>query len=159
MSDVFTRKIRSAVMAAIKSRGNRRTELKLAQIFRANGVTGWRRHLSLPGCPDFAFRSERVAVFVDGCFWHGCPKHGRNPRSNVDYWVPKLQRNRARDRKINRQLRDRGWRVIRFWEHSLRDERTVVERMLQLLTSERGHRVPPRLPARKHARAADSTGK
>jgi len=80
MADVFSKTKRSAVMAAIRSRGNKDTEMKLAAITRTHGITGWRRHLPLPGRPDFAFRKERVAVFVDGCFWHGCPLHGHKPR-------------------------------------------------------------------------------
>src|SRR6266704_3667265 len=96
MADVFSKKKRSQVMAAIRSRGNIDTELKLASIFRAHRIKGWRRHQRLPGSPDFVFRRERVAVFVDGCFWHGCPKHGRTPDSNRGYWLPKLKRNKQR---------------------------------------------------------------
>ena len=102
MADVFTKKKRSQVMAAIRSRGNKDTEVKLAAILRASGITGWRRHQALPGRPDFAFRRERLAIFVDGCFWHGCPKHGRKPTSNRTYWLPKLRRNRERDAAAKR---------------------------------------------------------
>ena len=82
VADVFTKKKRSQVMAAIRSRGNKDTELKLATILRAAHITGWRRHQPIPGRPDFVFRRARLAIFVDGCFWHGCPKHGRKPGSN-----------------------------------------------------------------------------
>jgi DNA mismatch endonuclease (patch repair protein) len=94
MADVFSQKKRSLVMATIRSKGNKDTELKFAAILRAHGVTGWRRHYRLRGKPDFVFPRERLAIFVDGCFWHACPKHGRKPGSNRDYWVPKLERNR-----------------------------------------------------------------
>jgi DNA mismatch endonuclease (patch repair protein) len=67
--------------------------------------------------PDVSFPRWQVAVFVDGCFWHGCPQHGNVPRRNLDYWVPKLRRNTARDRRIDVALRHAGWRVIRAWEH------------------------------------------
>jgi DNA mismatch endonuclease (patch repair protein) len=90
MTDVFSRKQRSQVMAAVRSRGNRATELKLILIFRVNGITGWRRNQRLPGKPDFVFRKERLAVFVDGCFWHGCPKHGELPAANRQYWCLKV---------------------------------------------------------------------
>ena len=106
-------------MAAIRSKGNKDTELKLASILRAHGIKGWRRHRPLPGKPDFIFPKERLALFVDGCFWHGCPKHGRKPSSNRHYWLVKLQRNKCRDRKVNRVLRNRGWIVLRLWEHEL----------------------------------------
>ncbi len=119
MPDVFTKKKRSQVMAAIRSRGNKDTELKLAAILRAVGITGWRRHQPLPGKPDFIFRRERLAIFVDGCFWHGCPKHGRNPDTNRSYWLPKLQRNRQRALEVTRSLEKPGWRTLRIWEHEL----------------------------------------
>ena len=119
MADVFSKRKRSQVMAAIRSKGNKDTELKLVAIFRANGIKGWRRHRPLPGKPDFVFPRQHLAVFVDGCFWHGCPKHGRKPDSNKNYWLAKLQRNKARDKKINRFLRKNGWSVLRVWEHEL----------------------------------------
>lgn len=133
MADVFNRKKRSQVMAAIRSKGNKATELKLASIFRAHGIHGWRRNEPLFGKPDFVFRRERLAVFVDGCFWHGCPRHGRTPSGNRPYWSEKLQRNRARDLKVGRVLRRKHWRVLRLWEHDLSDERRVVSRMRRQL--------------------------
>ena len=106
-------------MAAIRSRGNKDTELKLAAILRAAGITGWRRYQPLPGRPDFIFPRARLAVFVDGCFWHGCPKHGRKPGSNRGYWLPKLRHNRERDTAVKLTLCSTGWTVIRLWEHDL----------------------------------------
>ena len=119
MSDFLTKKQRSRVMAAIHSRGNRATELKLAAILRAAGITGWRRHHPLPGRPDFVFRAARLAVFVDGCFWHGCRWHCRMPKSRGAYWNPKIDRNKTRDKAVRSLLRSQGWRVLRIWEHSL----------------------------------------
>src|SRR5439155_5230684 len=121
------------VMAAIRSRGNKDTELRLAAILRTHGITGWRRHQPLPGRPDFVFRRERLAVFVDGCFWHGCPKHGRNPSSNRAYWLPKLRRNRQRDLETTRELRRLGWRVLRVWEHDLRKADLVAAKIHRFL--------------------------
>src|SRR5437660_2423289 len=95
--DVFTTEKRSKVMAAIRSRGNKATELKLATLLRINGIAGWRRHQNLPGHPDFVFIRERLAIFVDGCFWHGCSSHCRMPKSRLEYWRPKIERNIARD--------------------------------------------------------------
>jgi DNA mismatch endonuclease (patch repair protein) len=119
MADVFSKKKRSQVMAAIKSKGNRDTELKLISIFRLNGITGWRRNQKLPGKPDFVFRRERLALFVDGCFWHGCRRHCRMPKSRRDFWFPKIQRNKTRDREVNGVLRKAGWKILRIWEHEL----------------------------------------
>src|SRR5438132_256916 len=111
VADVFTKKKRSQVMAAIRSSGNKDTELKLAAILRVSRIAGWRRHQPLPGRPDFAFRQERLAIFVDGCFWHGCPEHGRKPTSNQSYWLPKLRRNRERDAAAKRALVKAGWQL------------------------------------------------
>jgi len=77
--------------------------------------------------PDFVFARQRVAVFVDGCFWHGCRWHGTRPQGNAAFWAKKLAGNKARDRRVNRVLRRRGWRVLRIWEHSLRDPKRVAQ--------------------------------
>lgn len=119
MPDVFTVAKRSQVMSAIRGRGNKDTELALAMLFRRNGITGWRRHAPIFGKPDFAFRQQRVAVFVDGCFWHSCPRHANMPVNNRDFWMKKLAANAKRDRLVNRTLKARGWRVLRIWEHQL----------------------------------------
>jgi DNA mismatch endonuclease (patch repair protein) len=119
MADVFSKKKRSQVMAAIRSKGNKDTELKLASIFRAQGINGWRRHQPLTGKPDFVFMKQRLAVFVDGCFWHCCRWHCRMPKSRRDFWFPKIQRNKMRDREVNSLLRKAGWKILRVWEHEL----------------------------------------
>ena len=129
MADVFSRSKRSEVMAAVRSRGNQATELRLITILRAAGLTGWRRQQPLPGRPDFIFRHARVAVFVDGCFWHGCQLHGRRPATRKAFWDRKLDRNAARDREVNRLLRRRGWRVVRIWEHALKAAPRVAARL------------------------------
>jgi DNA mismatch endonuclease, patch repair protein len=132
MSDSFTKEKRSQIMAAVRSKGNKTTEMTLIKIFRKHGVNGWRRHAPLVGCPDFVFREERLAVFVDGCFWNGCPKHLRNPKGNRHYWRRKIQRNRKRDVFVTRTLRRAGWFVLRVWEHELRGESQLVARVWKL---------------------------
>jgi DNA mismatch endonuclease (patch repair protein) len=129
MTDIFSKAKRSEVMAAIKSAGNKDTELKLIAIFRANGITGWRRNQKLPGRPDFVFRRERLPVFVDGCFWHGCRWHCRMPQDNRRYWQNKISRNAERDRTKTRLLRRAGWRVLRLWQHSLKDSDFLARRI------------------------------
>lgn len=97
-------------------------------LMREHGIRGWRRNSVLPGRPDFVFPGRKVAVFVDGCFWHGCPEHGTQPKQNAEFWERKLAANRRRDRRVGRELRSRGWQVVRFWEHDLarkREGRTV----------------------------------
>lgn len=120
MADVFTRKKRSEVMSRIRGRGNLSTEMRMIALMRAHGIKGWRRHRPLPGRPDFVFIRERVAVFVDGCFWHGCPVHYVAPRTAIGFWRKKIEGNRARDRRNTRELRRRGWRVVRLWEHDFK---------------------------------------
>lgn len=120
MTDIWDQSKRSEVMGLIRSTRNRSTELRLIECFRKNRIVGWRRGQKLPGKPDFVFREKRLCVFVDGCFWHGCPKCYRPPSSNIDYWSNKIERNKERDKLINRELRHRGWRVMRIWEHELR---------------------------------------
>jgi DNA mismatch endonuclease (patch repair protein) len=120
MPDVFSKAKRSEVMARIRSHGNKDTELALLRLLRRQGLPGWRRLQPVFGRPDFVFPKARVAVFVDGCFWHGCPKHATVPASNRAFWKRKLTANRRRDRLVNRTLRRMGWRVVRIWEHDLR---------------------------------------
>jgi len=96
-------------------------------LFRQHRIKGWRRHRTFlkPGGglryvrPDFVFAKERVMVMIDGCFWHGCPACYRQPKSNLRYWLPKIEANRHRDRTANQVLRKAGWTVIRIWEHQL----------------------------------------
>jgi DNA mismatch endonuclease (patch repair protein) len=122
-------------MASVRSRGNKDTELKVVSILRAHSIKGWRRNQSLPGKPDFLFRRERLALFVDGCFWHGCRLHLRMPQNNRGYWQPKIAGNVARDRATNRVLANAGWRVLRVWEHSLRKPDWIAARIKSALNA------------------------
>jgi DNA mismatch endonuclease (patch repair protein) len=135
MPDVFTKTKRSQVMSRIRGRGNKDTELALIRLFRTHRITGWRRHQPVFGKPDFIFRTARLAVFVDGCFWHGCPQHATKPRNNSAFWRSKFAANKSRDRLVSRILRSRGWRVLRIWEHELarKIEGRCVRRVLQRL--------------------------
>lgn len=119
MPDVFTKAKRSQVMARIRGRANKDTELALVKILRLYHITGWRRNQKVFGKPDFLFRRNRLTLFVDGCFWHGCPKHFKMPTGNRAFWKKKLAANKARDHRVNRELHRLGWRVIRIWEHDL----------------------------------------
>ncbi|WP_009965988.1 very short patch repair endonuclease [Verrucomicrobium spinosum] len=155
MPDVFTPEKRSQVMSLIRSTGNKDTELRLMLLLRAAGIKGWRRHalVTVPDTsrgatrpvlkvkPDFVFWKLRVAVFVDGCFWHGCPRCYVRPKQNRKFWDTKVTANRARDEKVTRQLRKAGWRVLRLWECALAAKqvnRTMgrLGRMLEVSTPE-----------------------
>ena len=169
MADVFSKTKRSEVMARIRSRGNKATEVALAKLFRRHKITGWRRQvlLSVRGSrgneaqtkngiaaivsrklvgassrrllqvrPDFVFSKSRTAIFVDGCFWHGCPKHETKPRNNRAFWQRKFLRNKQRDALVTCTLRKAGWRVLRIWEHELarKNEARLLRRIQRELT-------------------------
>lgn len=147
MADIVSKSQRSRMMSAVKGRGNKTTEMALRRLFRSSHVTGWRSNLSsLPGSPDFAFRTRRTVVFVDGCFWHGCRSCTRNltPRANSEFWQQKVLSNRTRDHRVDRQLRSLGWKVVRVWEHELKvaPEKAVdrVRHAIELV--EQGNKLP-----------------
>ena len=135
MSDVFTKAKRSDVMSRIHGSGNRDTELALAKLFRRHKIIGWRRNQKIFGKPDFVFPKLKLAVFVDGCFWHGCPKHATQPKNNRAFWKNKFARNKERDRIVNRTLRQRGWNILRIWQHELtrRNESRLLLRLQRVL--------------------------
>jgi DNA mismatch endonuclease (patch repair protein) len=116
-------------MSRIRGRGNKETELALVKLFRRHHITGWQRHQPVFGKPDFVFPRIRVAVFVDGCFWHNCPKHSNIPANNRAFWVKKLTGNAVRDKIVSRTLRREDWRVLRIWEHELRKPARVLARI------------------------------
>jgi len=120
MVDTFSKAERSRIMASVKSRNSKSTELRFISIIKDKGITGWRRNYMLTGKPDFVFPRLKIAVFLDGCFWHGCPSHCRMPSSNINYWNKKIEKNKIRDKKIAKALKMKGWQVIRIWEHEIK---------------------------------------
>jgi DNA mismatch endonuclease (patch repair protein) len=122
MADRLSPEARSRLMARIKLRGTGPEML----LRRALWATGLRYRLKLkvplPGKSDIIFPGPKLAVFVDGCFWHGCPLHGHLPKTREGYWEPKLARIRKRDTEANAKLQTMGWRVLRFWEHQVREK-------------------------------------
>ena len=108
-------------MRAIRSRGNRTTELRLRAAMVRRGIRGWTLHpKGVFGVPDFFFGECQIAIFVDGCFWHGCPRCGHLPKTNADYWLRKISRNQARDKAVNEVLALSSCSVIRLWECEVR---------------------------------------
>ena len=120
-------------MQAIRAKGNKSTELKMVKLFRENKITGWRRHLPLPGKPDFTFRNEKLTLFVDGCFWHRCPKCYREPKTNSDFWKSKIENNVKRDHKVTNELKQAGWTVVRLWECQLKKPERFLNRIKKKL--------------------------
>jgi DNA mismatch endonuclease (patch repair protein) len=121
MGDVYSRAKRSQVMASVRGRGNKTTEGRFRELAEEAGLWDWREHpKEVYGSPDFVFDAHRVAIFVDGCFWHGCALCRNVPATNVDFWSKKIQGTKARDEVVNRTLEESGWQVLRFWEHELK---------------------------------------
>lgn len=120
MSDVFSKEERSMIMRAVKSRNTNSTELTLIKLFREYGITGWRRTYPVKGHPDFVFLDKRLAIFVDGCFWHGHDCRNTRPSDNADYWKKKRERNIKHDQEITASFQKRGWTVLRIWECELK---------------------------------------
>ncbi|WP_424883335.1 very short patch repair endonuclease [Streptomyces sp. SLBN-8D4] len=104
---------------------NTQPELTVRRLLHAEGLR-YRVHYPVPGMPrrsmDIAFSKLRIAVFLDGCYWHGCPEHATHPRANAEWWRSKLDRNIARDRETTDHLIAAGWTVLRFWEHESADD-------------------------------------
>ena len=116
--DRVSKSTRSRIMSRIRSKGNLTTEKRLRAYLVQAGIRGWHMHdKSLPGTPDFVFDKQKVAVFVDGCFWHGCPQCGKRSKTHKKFWDEKISNNLKRDQKTRRQLRRAGWSVVRIWEH------------------------------------------
>ena len=114
--DRVPKDVRSRIMASVKSAGSGTTEGALAARLRRAGLTGYRKQWPVAGKPDFAWPGLKIAVFVDGCFWHGCPRCDRPSKSNVRFWRKKVEDNRRRDIRVARRLRRQGWSVLRIWE-------------------------------------------
>lgn len=126
MADTVSSRRRSEIMQAVRSRDTSLERMVRQQLWRA-GVRFRVNVKDLPGKPDISIKKLKLAIFIDSCFWHGCPEHGRIPKSNVDFWVQKIARNIERDKQVNNQYHKMGWYIIRVWEHDiLHDfERTI----------------------------------
>ena len=121
MTDVHTPAQRKLNMSRIRAK-NTVPEIKLRKLLFSNGIRGYRIHYNLPGKPDIVFIKKKIVIFIDGCFWHKCPVCFQEPETRKDFWMKKIQSNVDRDRKVNEQLKDLRWEVLRIWEHEIREE-------------------------------------
>ena len=117
MTDVHTKEQRSYNMSMVKA-SKTKPELKLRKFLKILGFTYQPKNIY--GKPDFADRKEKIAIFIDGCFWHKCPKCFKLPKSNVKFWREKINKNVERDKKVTRKLKKDGWKVLRIWEHNIK---------------------------------------
>ncbi|MFH2106705.1 MAG: very short patch repair endonuclease [Candidatus Micrarchaeota archaeon] len=123
MTDVLTKKQRSYNMSRIRGT-NTKPELIVRQLLYSKGSRGYRIHYELLGKPDIVFVNEKVAIFIDGCFWHKCPKCFNQPTSNLKFWIKKISENIKRDKRVNLLLKKKGWKVVRLWEHEIESDHT-----------------------------------
>jgi len=131
MADVLTRDQRRYCMSRIKGKDTK-PELRLRKFLWTLGYR-YRLKSRLPGKPDLVFSGSRVVIFVDGCFWHGCPEHRVYPKTNSDFWEKKLKRTIEIDQQVNEQLTKQGWKVLRFWEHEV--ERNLEECITRIISA------------------------
>ncbi len=136
MADVFDKNKRSEIMSRVLAKGNKTTELALISWFKIFGIINWQRSYPVKGHPDFVFRKQRIAIFVDGCFWHGHNCRNTRPRDNGEYWRNKRERNIQHDKEITALFEARGWKVIRIWECELKKKNlpATLERITSVLT-------------------------
>lgn len=135
MADTYSKEVRSKVMSRVKGRDTT-PELRLRRALHAKGVRGWRCHRkNVPGTPDIAFGPAKLAIFVDGAFWHGHPSKYWPGRTS-EYWDKKIARNQARDTAVNQALGAEGWRVLRFWDFEVEeDPQHCADRVIEALRS------------------------
>lgn len=130
MVDKFSKEVRSRIMSKIKGKNTRPELLLRKALFKLGYRYGLNhRFKELNFKPDLVMVSRRICIFIDGCFWHGCPKCYKEPKSNKKYWLPKIRRNIERDWEQNRYLKKSGWSIIRVWEHKLvkNSQKTIKE--------------------------------
>lgn len=133
MVDVLTSEQRTYNMSKIRAK-NTGPEVKLRKLLSAKGIRGYRIHYNLPGKPDIVFIKKKIAIFIDGCFWHKCPICFQEPETRKEFWMGKIQSNIDRDKKVDELLKNDGWAVIRIWEHVIKKEpEKAVKKIIALL--------------------------
>lgn len=132
MTDIFSKKKRSEVMSKIRGKWTKQ-EVCLHNYLKARKIRH-KMHPKMFGSPDIIFAEKRLVVFLDGCFWHKCPKDFIKPATRTEFWMKKINENVKRDKKINKELADKGWKVFRFWEHDTRkNPKKVASKIIRYL--------------------------
>jgi len=133
LTDVLTPDQRKLNMSRVRGK-NTGPEIKIRKLLWSRGIRGYRIHHNLHGKPDIVFTKKRVAIFIDGCFWHKCPVCFQEPETRKEFWMKKIQSNIDRDAKVDEQLKNNGWTVIRIWEHEIRKEpEKAIKKIIALL--------------------------
>lgn len=137
MADKISKEARSKIMSAIRSKGTKLEDRVSKELWR-RGYRFRKNVNTLFGKPDIAIKKYKVVIFLDSCFWHGCDIHYRIPKSNYDYWFNKIERNRARDKVVNEYYEQKGWTLIRVWDHEVKEDiEAVIDRIDRILQSKR----------------------
>jgi DNA mismatch endonuclease, patch repair protein len=133
LADVLTPEQRKKNMSHIRGK-NTRPEIKLRKLLWSQNIRGYRIHYNLPGKPDIVFIKKKIAIFIDGCFWHKCPLDFQEPETRKEFWMKKINSNVERDERTTKSLQEDGWKVLRFWEHDVRKKpEDVVEKIFRTL--------------------------
>ena len=132
--DRFSHRARSNIMRGIRSSGNKTTEVRFRMALVRNHISGWKIHQKgVFGNPDISFPQAKIAIFIDGCFWHGCPTCYIAPTTSKNYWKEKLTRNQKRDKDVTYLLSESGWKVIRFWEHEMKETKGPISLLMDMI--------------------------
>ena len=128
MTDNLTKEQRHKNMCSIKSTGTK-IEKDVSKALRRLGYRFRKNVKTLPGRPDIAVKKYKIALFLDSCFFHKCPEHFKKPKSNLEYWEPKIQRNIERDKEINEYYKTNNWHILRVWEHEIKKDfdKTIIK--------------------------------
>lgn len=128
----MTKEQRKKTMQAIKAKS--KLEDIVTKKLWSKGVRFRKNVRGMVGTPDIAIQKYKVVIFIDSCFWHFCPIHGRMPKSNVEFWKKKLERNQERDKEVTKYYLDNGWNILRIWEHEIREDLdSVVDNIVKLI--------------------------
>lgn len=128
MVDIFTKKKRSEVMSRVKNKDSK-IEIAFRKALWKEGFRYRKNATNHFGKPDIVLPKYKTVIFIDSCFWHGCPKHGSVPQTRKKFWQTKIEKNKKRDKKVIRHYKKEGWGIIRVWEHKIKKIDSVVERI------------------------------
>ncbi len=126
MADIFTKQKRSEIMSKVKNKDSKLEVEFRKRLWRA-GFRYLKNSTKYYGKPDLVLPKYKTVIFIDSCFWHGCKRHGSIPETRKDFWLKKIERNRERDKEVNRYYRKLGWKVVRVWEHQLKSLKYVFD--------------------------------
>lgn len=132
MADKISKQKRSEIMSAVKSKETL-LEKKMRRALSKHGLRYRKNVKYLTGKPDVAFIGKKIVVFIDSCFWHGCKKHFRMPKTNINYWKTKIEKNKKRDKEVNKIYKKNGWVVLRVWEHDLQNPDKIAANIIKMI--------------------------